>query len=43
MRLPRGSIEGIHPSSASLMPQGMDRQLTVDELRNLIAFLRSLK
>lgn len=42
-RLSRSLVESIHRSPASLMPQGMDKQLTMDEMRDLIAFLRSLK
>jgi putative membrane-bound dehydrogenase-like protein len=42
-RIPRGSIEAIVPGKVSIMPQGLDQQLTRQELADLVAFLRSLK
>lgn len=41
--LPRDEIEDIIPSAVSIMPQGLDRNLTSDELRDVVAFLASLK
>jgi putative heme-binding domain-containing protein len=41
--LPRDEIEEILPSPVSIMPQGLDRNLTADELRDVVAFLASLK
>ncbi len=41
--LPRDEIEEILPCSVSIMPQGLDRNLTADELQDLVAFLSSLK
>jgi putative heme-binding domain-containing protein len=38
----RDEIEEIIPSRLSIMPQGLDRNLTPDELRDLVAFLSSL-
>ncbi|HZE95714.1 MAG TPA: PVC-type heme-binding CxxCH protein [Planctomycetota bacterium] len=42
-RVPRASIDMIQMGKISIMPQGLDAQLSRDELRDLIAFLRSLK
>jgi putative membrane-bound dehydrogenase-like protein len=42
-RIPRASVDVIQQSKVSIMPQGLDAQLTRDELRDLIAFLLSLK
>jgi putative membrane-bound dehydrogenase-like protein len=42
-RIPRASIEIIQQSKVSIMPQGLDQQLTRDEMGDLIAFLVSLK
>jgi hypothetical protein len=41
--LARDEIEEIFPSSVSIMPQGLDRNLTTEELRDLVAFRASLK
>lgn len=43
VRVPRDEIEEIAPSSVSIMPQGLDKQLSREQLRDLIAFLRTLK
>jgi putative heme-binding domain-containing protein len=37
----RDDIEEIIPSQVSIMPQGLDRNLTEDELRDVLAFLES--
>ncbi|HXX92802.1 MAG TPA: HEAT repeat domain-containing protein, partial [Planctomycetota bacterium] len=42
-RIPRSSIEEIRQGKVSVMPQGLDAQLTREELRDLIAFLLSLR
>ena len=42
IRLAKSDIEEVLPSSISVMPQGLEQQLSVPELRDLIAFLRSL-
>jgi putative membrane-bound dehydrogenase-like protein len=42
-RISRASVEVILQSKVSVMPQGLDNQLTREELRDLIAFLVSLK
>jgi putative heme-binding domain-containing protein len=39
----RDEIEEIEPSRVSIMPQGLDRAMTPDELRDLLSFLTSLK
>ena len=36
-------IDAINESTTSIMPQGLDQQLTTDELRDLIAFMMDLK
>jgi putative membrane-bound dehydrogenase-like protein len=43
VRIPRASVAMIARSSVSIMPQGLDAQLSRRELADLIAFLRSLK
>jgi len=42
-RVPRVDIAEIQPSDISIMPQGLDKQLTQLQLRDLVAFLQSLK
>jgi putative membrane-bound dehydrogenase-like protein len=42
-RIARGDIEEIQPSKVSVMPAGLDQQLTVRELADLVAFLRACK
>ncbi|MBM3999870.1 MAG: c-type cytochrome [Planctomycetes bacterium] len=39
--LPRSSIETIQPSKTSVMPAGLDQQLSVQELADLIEFLKA--
>jgi putative heme-binding domain-containing protein len=43
VRLPRQSIETLERGRVSIMPQGLDTQLSREELANLIAFLKSLR
>jgi len=43
VRLSREEIEEILPSSVSVMPSGLDKQLTVQQLADLLAFLQSRK
>ncbi|MBX3414472.1 MAG: HEAT repeat domain-containing protein [Pirellulales bacterium] len=43
LRIPREDIEAIERSQISVMPDGLDRQLSNEELRDLIAYLSSLK
>jgi putative heme-binding domain-containing protein len=42
-RIARSDIDEIHPSQVSLMPAGLDKQLTRKELADLIAFLQACK
>jgi putative heme-binding domain-containing protein len=42
-RIARSTVDQILPGRVSVMPQGLDAQLTVQELRDLIAYLSSLK
>jgi len=41
IRLARESIEEIHPSTVSVMPAGLDQQLTRQELADLVTFLKA--
>jgi putative heme-binding domain-containing protein len=43
IRLPRSAIETIEQGRVSVMPQGLDAQLTRQELADVLAFLQSLK
>ncbi len=42
-RIARANVESISPSTVSLMPAGMEQQLTPQELADLVAFLRACK
>jgi putative heme-binding domain-containing protein len=42
VRIPRSEIESLEPGKESIMPNGLDRVLTVEELRDLLAYLSSL-
>jgi putative heme-binding domain-containing protein len=42
-RIPRTSVDEIRQSRISVMPQGLDAQLSREELRDLIAYLGSLR
>jgi putative membrane-bound dehydrogenase-like protein len=42
-RVARADVESIVPSSVSVMPAGLDQQLTVQELADLVAFLKACK
>jgi putative heme-binding domain-containing protein len=42
-RIARGEIESLSQSTTSIMPEGMDQQLTRQEFADLLAFLRSLR
>ncbi len=41
VRLPRTSIEEIQPSKVSVMPAGLDKQLSKQELADLVTFLKA--
>ena len=43
IRVPRANIEEIRPSTVSVMPAGLDKQLTPQELADLVAFLKNAK
>ena len=43
VRVPRAAIDSIAPGRQSLMPQGLEGKMSRDELRDLIAFLKSLR
>ena len=43
IRVPREAIETLQQSPLSIMPNGMDEQLSRQELSDLIAFLQSLR
>jgi putative heme-binding domain-containing protein len=42
-RVPRASIAELRQGRLSIMPQGLDRQLSAQELRDLVAYLVSLR
>src|SRR5207247_3835270 len=42
-RIPRGEIAEMHPGTVSVMPQGLDEQLSRQELADLVAFLKNTK
>lgn len=42
-RIPREEVDEIQPGKVSIMPAGLDQQLTVQELSDLIAFLKTCK
>ncbi len=39
IRIPRGDIEELRPSDVSIMPQGLDKAMTPQELADLLEFL----
>jgi putative membrane-bound dehydrogenase-like protein len=43
VRIDRKDIDEMKPGTVSVMPAGLDQQLTKQELADLVAFLRSLK
>ncbi|MGE3315434.1 MAG: PVC-type heme-binding CxxCH protein [Planctomycetaceae bacterium] len=43
VRIPRDDIEEMVPSSVSVMPAGLDKQLSTQDLADLIAFLKNAK
>jgi putative heme-binding domain-containing protein len=43
VRVPRDDVEEFQPSNVSIMPAGLDQQLSVQELADLVAFLKSAK
>ena len=43
VRIPRPDITEIRPGTVSVMPQGLDQQITTQELADLIAFLKATR
>ncbi len=43
IRLPRAEIEEVQPGNVSVMPSGLDQQLTEQELVDLVTFLKASK
>ncbi|OAI48061.1 hypothetical protein AYO44_01265 [Planctomycetaceae bacterium SCGC AG-212-F19] len=43
VRIPRSAIDSLDPGKVSIMPQGLDTQLSRQELADLISWLMSLK
>jgi putative membrane-bound dehydrogenase-like protein len=43
VRVPRDEIEEMRPGTVSIMPAGLDKQLTPEELADLVAFLKNAK
>ncbi len=43
VRIPRDRIEEVGPGTVSVMPAGLEQQLTPQDLADLIAFLRASK
>jgi putative membrane-bound dehydrogenase-like protein len=43
VRVPRQEVDEIAPSKLSIMPTGLDKTLTIAELRDLVAYLQTLK
>ncbi len=43
VRIPRGDVVDMRPGTISVMPAGLEQQLTKTELADLLAFLKSTK
>jgi putative heme-binding domain-containing protein len=43
IRVPRSDVEEILPGKVSIMPAGLDKQLSLQELADLVEFLRNCK
>lgn len=43
VRIPRADVEEVLPSRVSVMPAGLDQQLTTRELADLVAFLKACR
>jgi hypothetical protein len=41
VRLAREEVDQIQPSTVSIMPAGLDKQLSPEELADLVTFLKS--
>ena len=42
-RVAKADIEEMRPSSVSIMPPGLEKQITLEQLADLIAFLKNCK
>jgi putative heme-binding domain-containing protein len=42
-RIPRGEIADVRPGTVSIMPQGLEKLITTEELADLLAFLRATR
>jgi len=42
-RVPRSELEEIRAGTTSIMPEGLDRQLTQEQLADLVAFLKACR
>jgi putative heme-binding domain-containing protein len=42
VRIPRDEIEQIQPSTVSIMPAGLDKQLSPQEIADLVTFLKNV-
>lgn len=43
IRIPRDNVEEMLPGTVSIMPQGLDKQLTAQDLADLVAFLQGCR
>ena len=43
VRVPRADIEEVRPSTVSVMPAGLDQQLSPQELADLVVFLKACR
>ena len=43
VHVPRAEVDEMQPSTVSVMPAGLDQQLSRQELADLIAFLKACK
>jgi hypothetical protein len=43
VRVARGDVRAMRPGTTSVMPAGLEGQLSVQELSDLVAFLRGCK
>ena len=43
VRIPRARVVEVRPSTLSIMPAGLDQQLTLQELADLLEFLKTTK
>ena len=41
VRIPRDDVDEVQPSKVSVMPAGLDQQLTPQQLADLVAFLKA--